>query len=47
MYDPIEAQARHQIRERVNHAAEPRIHQGPSRHRLAERLRRIADRIDH
>jgi hypothetical protein len=47
MYETIEAQARHQIRERVSNAAEPRVHQEPSRHRLAERLRRIADRIDH
>ncbi|HEX5862494.1 MAG TPA: hypothetical protein VFY58_11660 [Nocardioides sp.] len=47
MYDTLESSARHQIHERVNRAAEPRIPQVAHRHRLAERLRRIADRIDH
>ena len=47
MYDAIESEARHQIRERVTRATEPRIPQVAQRHRLAERLRRIADRIDN
>ena len=47
MFDTLETAARHQIHERVNRAAEPRIPQVPHRHRLAERLRRIADRIDN
>jgi hypothetical protein len=47
MYDAIESEARHQIHERVTRAAEPRIPQVAQRHRLAERLRRIADRIDN
>ena len=46
MYDTIESQARHQIHERVQRAAEPRLPQAPQRHRFAERLRRFADRID-
>ena len=46
MYDTIEAQAHHRIHERVTRAAEPRIQHDPRRHRLAERLRRFADRID-
>lgn len=46
MYDAIEAQAHHRINERVSRAAEPRVPPAPSRHRLAERLRRIADRLD-
>ncbi len=44
---PIETQARHQIRERVSRAAQPRLPAVPQRHRLAERLRRFADRIDN
>lgn len=47
MYDVLESSARHQIRERVSRAAEPRLPQVPPRHRLAERLRRIAERIDN
>lgn len=46
MLDPIETQARHRIHERVHHAARPRVPQDPQRHRLAERLRRLADRIE-
>ncbi len=46
MYDSIEAQAHHRIQERVSRAAEPRVRNAPPRHRLAERLRRYADRID-
>ncbi len=42
----IEAQARHQIAERVARASNPRIAAEPRRHRLAQRLRRFADRID-
>ena len=47
MYDTLESAARHQIHERVTRAAEPRIPQVAHRHRLAERLRRLADRIDN
>ncbi|MCW2765143.1 MAG: hypothetical protein JWO11_1102 [Nocardioides sp.] len=43
----IETQARHQIAERVARAASPRIATVPPRHRLAQRLRRFADRIDN
>jgi hypothetical protein len=46
MYDTIEAQAHHRIQERVSRAAEPRAQHTRPRHRLAERLRRFADRID-
>ena len=46
MYDTLESTARHQIRERVTRASEPRLPAVPTRHRLAARLRRIADRID-
>lgn len=47
MYDPIETQARQQIRERVSRAGERRMPSTPQRHRLASQLRRIADRLDH
>ncbi len=47
MYDTIESQARHQIRERVRRAAEPQLPHPPQRHRVAERLRQLADRIDN
>jgi hypothetical protein len=47
MYGTLESAARHQIHERVARAAEQRIPQAPHRHRLAERLRRLADRIDN
>ena len=43
----IETEARHQIRERVNRAGQPTLPSVPHRHRFAERLRRIADRIDN
>jgi hypothetical protein len=42
----IEAQARHQIAERVARASSPRITVAPRRHRLAQGLRRFADKID-
>jgi hypothetical protein len=42
----IETEARHQIAERVARAAQPRVPTVPHRHRLAQRLRRFADRID-
>jgi hypothetical protein len=42
-----EAQARHQIRERVAGAGRPQLPVVPRRHRLADRLRRFADRIDN
>lgn len=46
MYDTLESTARHQIRERVSRASEPKIPAVPTRHRMASRLRRIANRID-
>jgi hypothetical protein len=42
----IETQARHQIAERVARASAPRIAAEPRRHRLANGLRRFADKID-
>ncbi|MBF4769439.1 hypothetical protein ISU10_16850 [Nocardioides agariphilus] len=36
----------HLIHERVARASEPHLHTGSRRHRLAERLHRIADRIE-
>jgi hypothetical protein len=42
----IETEARQRIAERVAHAAQPRVPAVPHRHRLAQRLRRFADRID-
>ena len=47
MYDALESTARHQIRERVSRASAPRVPAVPTRHRVARRLRRIADRIDN
>ena len=47
MYDTLETEARHQIHERVRRASEPHLPQVPPRHRFAERLRRLADRIDN
>jgi hypothetical protein len=48
MYDTlIESEARHQIRERVGRATEPHLPVIPRRHRFADRLRRLADRIDN
>ena len=42
----IETEARHQIHERVSRAASPRLPRDPSRHRLARRLRGLADRLE-
>lgn len=42
----IETEARQRIDERVSRAASPRLPRDPSRHRLARRLRSLADRID-
>ena len=36
----------HLIHERVARAAEPHLHTGSRRHRLAQSLRRMATRID-
>ncbi len=41
----IETEARHQIRERLARASAPRV-PATSRHRLAQGLRRVADRLD-
>lgn len=38
--------SRHLINERVARAAEPHIHTGTRRHRMAESLRRMATRLD-
>jgi hypothetical protein len=38
--------SRHLIRERVARASEPHLHTGSRRHRLAERLHRLADHIE-
>jgi len=43
----IENQARHQIAERVARAASPHVAAEPRRHRLAQGLRRFADKIDN
>ncbi|MGH3306529.1 MAG: hypothetical protein ACRDOX_02485 [Nocardioides sp.] len=43
----VETQARHQIQERVVRASRPQVPVVPHRHRFADRLRRIADRIDN
>ena len=42
----IETQARHQIAERVNRAAAPHLPAVRRRHRIAEGMRRFADRVD-
>jgi hypothetical protein len=42
----LEAQARHQIAERVARASSPTIPAAPRRHRLAQGLRRFADKLD-
>ena len=42
----IEMQARHQIHERLARASAPRMPVISRRHRVAERLRRVADRVD-
>jgi hypothetical protein len=38
--------AHHLIHERVARAAEPHVHTAPRRHRLAQRLHKLADRIE-
>ena len=43
----IETQARHQIDERVARASAPKVTAEHRRHRLAQGLRRFADRIDN
>jgi hypothetical protein len=42
----IEMQARHQIQERVSRASAPKVPMTSRRHRMAERLRKVADRVD-
>jgi len=42
----VETQARHQINERVARASAPHLATVPRRHRVAEGLRRFADRLD-
>ena len=42
----IEAQALHQIAERVARASSPTVPVAPRRHRLAQGLRRFADKLD-
>jgi hypothetical protein len=42
----IEMQARHQIQERGARASAPRMPLTTRRHRVAERLRKVADRVD-
>jgi hypothetical protein len=39
-------QARHQIHERITRASAPRMPVRSRRHRVAEQLRRVADRVD-
>jgi len=47
MYDTlIESQAHHQIRDRVTRASEPHLPVLGRRRRVADRLRRLADRLD-
>ena len=41
-----EARARQEIRERLARASAPHLPHVPRRHRLAEQLRRFADRLD-
>jgi hypothetical protein len=43
----IETQARHQIKERLARASAPRVPVTTRRHRMAERLRTVADRVDN
>jgi len=45
-YTLMEMQARHQINERLARASAPRMPATSRRHRLAERLRRVAERVD-
>ena len=46
MNTPIEIQARHQIAERITRASAHHVPATTPRHKMAERLRRFADRID-
>jgi len=43
----VETQARAHIREQVTRARRPKVPAIPHRHRFADRLRRLADRIDN
>jgi hypothetical protein len=43
----IELQARQQIQERLTQAAAPRVPAQSRRHRMAQQLRRVADRVDN
>jgi hypothetical protein len=43
----IEMQARHQIHERITQASALRMPARSRRHRVAEQLRRVADRVDN
>jgi hypothetical protein len=43
----IETQARHQIQERLARASAPKVPATTPRHRMAERLRNVADRVDN
>ena len=43
----IEMQARHQIHERVAQASAPRMPALTRRHRVDERLRKVADSVDN
>ena len=43
----IELQARHQIHERLAQASAQRMPHRNRRHRVAEQLRRVADRVDN
>lgn len=42
----IETVARQQIKERIDRAATPRMRNHHTRHVIASRLRRVADRLD-
>ena len=46
-YTLMEMQARHQIQERLSRASAPRMPVVSRRHRVAERLRKVADRVDN
>ena len=43
----LEMQARQQSQERVAQASAPRMPATSRRHRVAERLRKVADRVDN
>jgi hypothetical protein len=43
----IEMQARHQIQERLARASTHHMPATTRRHRVAERLRKVADRVDN